>query len=130
MPPEERFVTRFAAEPPQDSLPYGRWAETLRAEFRGAVFEIGEDVGEIGELRFFPDRTWWGRTYVPVTTRTSSGLDVYGFVSFAPGGGDDEPSDFAAHADWTEETAEANPDWRMDLCEEVVGGWRGEHNNT
>ncbi|MDX6732803.1 MAG: hypothetical protein QOC54_2751, partial [Baekduia sp.] len=33
---------------------------------------------------------------------------------------------FTATADWTEETAEANPEWRIDLCEEVVGGWRGE----
>ena len=28
MPPEDRFVPRFAAEPPQDLLPYGRWAQT------------------------------------------------------------------------------------------------------
>ena len=30
MPPTDRFVTSFAAEPPQEPLPYGRWADTLR----------------------------------------------------------------------------------------------------
>ena len=126
MPPEERFVTRFAAEPAQEALPYGRWAETLQTHFLAACLELADEVGETGELRFFPDRTWWGRTYVPITARSSNDLDVYGYVAFAPGHGDGEPSDFEAVADWTEETAEANPDWRMDLCEEVIGGWRGE----
>ena len=32
----------------------------------------------------------------------------------------------AAQLELAEETAEANPDWQMDLCEEVIGGWRGE----
>jgi hypothetical protein len=126
MPPEERFVTRFAAEPPQDPPPYGRWADTLREHFLAACLEHADEVGEAGELEFFPDRTWWGRTYVPITSRSTTGLDLYGFVSFTPGHGDEEPGDFEAVADWTEETAEANPDWAMDLCEEVVGGWRGE----
>lgn len=130
MAPEERFVSRFAAEPPQEGLPYGRWAETLREHFLRACLDLGPEVGEAGELRYFPDRTWWGRTYVPVTSRSSTGLDLYGYVSFAPGLDGEEPSDFSATADWTEETAEANPDWRLDLCEEVIGGWRGERNNT
>jgi hypothetical protein len=130
MAPEERFVARFAAEPPQEALPYGRWADTLRAHFLEAVLRIPDDVGEVDELRYFPDRTWWGRTYVPVTARASSGVDVYGFVAFAPGHDGGEPDDFEARADWTEETAEANPDWQMDLCEEVVGGWRGERGQT
>ena len=74
MPPDDRFVCRFAAEPPQDPLPYGRWAETLQAEFLAACLKIdadGEDLGEAGELSFYPDRTWSGRTYVPVTTAPS-----------------------------------------------------------
>ena len=29
MPPTDRFVARFAAEPPQETLPTGRWAERL-----------------------------------------------------------------------------------------------------
>jgi hypothetical protein len=127
MPPEDRFVPRFAAEPPQDLLPYGRWAQTLTDQFLAAVGRIdaeGEDLGEPGEPMFHPDRSWHGRTFVPVTARTSTGLELYGYVSFTPGG--DEPSDFEAVADFTGETAEANPDWRIDLCDEVIGTWRGE----
>jgi hypothetical protein len=129
MAPEERFVPRFAAEPPQDLLPYGRWGETLTEHFLAAVERIdaeGEDLGEPGEVVFHPDRTWHGRTFVPVTARTSTGLELYGHVSFLPGGNGHEPADFAAVADFTGETAEANPDWRIDLCDEVVGTWRGE----
>jgi hypothetical protein len=128
VPPEERFVVRFAAEPPQEMLPSGRWAETLRAEFMAACLGFDEDVGEVGEINWHPDRSWAGRTYVPITARTSAGLDVFGFVSFSPP--DDEhpePSDFHAVADFTDETAEANPEWKLDLCDEVIGGWRGEH---
>jgi hypothetical protein len=28
--------------------------------------------------------------------------------------------------DYTDETAERNPDWTLDLCDEVIGSWRGE----
>ena len=130
MPPTDRFVTRFAAEPPQDGIPYGRWADRLREEFLAACLRIdteGEELGEPGDLVWHPDRSWDGRTYVPVTARTTTGLDLFGFVSFAPATQDEEPSHFHAIADFTTETAEENPDWRMDLCEEVIGGWRGEH---
>ena len=37
-----------------------------------------------------------------------------------------EPGEFFAEADFTEETAARNPDWKLDLCDEVVGAWRGE----
>jgi hypothetical protein len=47
-----------------------------------------------------------------------------------PGGGDREPTEFSAVADYTEDTAEANPDWKLDLCDEVVGVWRGEAGNS
>jgi hypothetical protein len=134
MPPETRFVTRFAAEPPQGALPTGRWAATLQAEFLAACLRIdteGEELGEAGEILWYPDRTWWGRTYVPATARTSTGLELFGYVSFLPGdadaeGADQEPSEFEASADFTNETAEENPDWKLDLCDEVIGGWRGE----
>jgi hypothetical protein len=120
-------VCRFAAEPPQEGLPHGAWAQTLQAEFLAACLRIdadGQEIGEAQELRWFPDRTWGGRTYVPVTARTTTDLELFGFVSYVPG--DSEPADFTARADYTEETAERNPDWRIDLCEEVVGTWRGE----
>jgi hypothetical protein len=129
MPPEERFVPRFAAEPPQDLLPYGRWAQTLTEEFLGACLRIdseGEDLGEPGDVSWYPDRTWHGRTFVPATALTTAGYELYGYVSYLPGGDGEEPRDFHAAADYTAETAEANPDWQIDLCDEVVGTWRGE----
>ncbi len=71
MPPEDRLVCRFAAEPPQSPLPSSEWADTLRAEFLAACLRIddeGEELGDAGDMVWFPDRTWSGRTYVPATT--------------------------------------------------------------
>jgi hypothetical protein len=131
MPPTDRFVISFAAEPPQEGLPYGRWAETLKGHFLAAVQEIdteGEELGEPGEIAWFPDRTYAGRTYVPAVARTSGGFELFGYVSFAEGAGG--PAAFQASADFTSEVAESNPDWKLDLNDEVIGGWRGELGNT
>ena len=128
MPPTERFVPSFVAEPPQESLPTGRWAETLTEHFLAAVASIdadGEDLGEAGEVKWFPDRGYGGRTYVPGVARTSGGFEIFGFVSFAHAE-ESAPGDFYAHADFTSETAEENPDWRLDLSDEVIASWRGE----
>ena len=133
MPVESRFVCRFVAEPPQSPLPEGRWAKTLSRHFLGAcdAIESGdEDLGEPGEISFYPDRTWHGRTFVPATAMTSTGLELFGYVAFRPGTDDQEPSEFSAVADFTDATARANPDWELDLCEEVVGVWRGERGNS
>jgi hypothetical protein len=128
MPPEMRMVPRFAAEPPQDSLPYGRWAARLGEEFLAACLALDAqegDLGTPGELVWFPDRSWHGRTYVPVTARTTTGFELFGYVSYARDG-DGDPADFRATADVTTQTAEANPDWTLDLCDEEIGVWRGE----
>ena len=129
MPPEERLVPRFAAEPPQEGIPYGRWADRLQGELLAACLRIdpGEAgaLGDVSEITWYPDRTWHGRTYVPATTMTSSGLEVFGHVSFVRSD-DEEPTGFHAVADATGETADANPDWRIDLCDEVIGRWHGE----
>src|SRR3984893_6659165 len=127
MPPEERFLPRFAAEPPQEDLPYGRWEERLRDEILKASDELDSapEGGEPGEIVWYPDRTWHGRTYVPATAPTSTGYELFGYVRFLPAGDGGEPSDFSAHVDFTDETAERNPDWQMDLCDEVIGAWRG-----
>jgi len=128
MPPEERFVPRFAAEPPLEELPYGRWAERLSAELLAACLALDaeeEELGAPGEIRWYPDRTWNGRTYVPGTSITANGYELFGHVSFMGAGEGGEPSDFAAQVDFTEETAERNPDWKLDLCDEVIGSWRG-----
>ena len=133
MPVEPRFVPRFVAEPPQEPLPYGRWADTLSRHFLGACDAIDpgdDDLGGPGEVTFYPDRTWHGRTFVPATAMTSTGLELFGYVSFRPGGEDREPTEFSAVADYTEDTAEANPEWKLDLCDEVVGVWRGEAHNS
>jgi len=133
MPAEPRLVPRFVAEPSQDQLPDGRWAATLQRHFLGACDPLDEEedgLGDPGEITFYPDRTWHGRTYVPATTLTSTGYELFGYVSFRPGGEDREPSEFSAVADFTSETAAENPDWELDLCEEVVGVWRGERDDA
>jgi hypothetical protein len=129
VPPEDRVVPRFAAEPPQDLLPYGRWAERLQEEFLAACLGVdteGAPLGDPGDVVWYPDRTWHGRTFVPATAPTSTGLELFGFVSFAPGGDAEEPADFHSEADVTPDTAAQNPDWKIDLCDEVIGTWRGE----
>jgi hypothetical protein len=129
MPAEPQPVCRYVAEPPQEPLPEGRWAATLQRHFLGAcdaLDEEQEDLGEPGEVDLHPDRTWHGRTYIPATTHTSTGYELFGYVSFRPGGEEREPSEFSAVADFTSETAAHNPEWQLDLCEEVVGVWRGE----
>jgi hypothetical protein len=129
VPPADRFVPRYAAEPPQEGLPYGRWAHRLSDAFYEACARIdseGEEVGEPGDIAFHPDRTYGGRTYIPATAPTSTGLELFGFVSFVPGGEAGEPSDFEATADFTAETAERNPEWQIDLNDEQIGRWRGE----
>ncbi len=128
MPPEERFVPRFAAEPPQEELPYGRWEERLRERFLEACGHLDDeqaDLGEPGEIVWYPDRTWHGRTYVPGTSLTTNGYELFGYVRFVPASEGEDPSDFWACADFTEETAAKNPGWKLDLCDEVIGAWRG-----
>jgi hypothetical protein len=126
VPPEDFVVPRFAAEPPQGLPPGDGWEADLSAEFLRACLTLDADeVGAPGEVTLFPDRTWDGRTYVPVTAPTSAGWEVFGVVSYAT----DEkgyPFDLRATADATEDTAAENPDWQLDLSDEVVGGWRGE----
>ncbi len=131
MPPTDRFVISFAAEPPQEPLPYGRWADTLKGHFLRAVIAVeteGTTLGEPGEIAWFPDRSYAGRTYVPAVARTSEGYELFGYVSFT----EDEagPGNFASSADFTSETAESNPEWKLDLNDEVIGRWRGELGNT
>jgi hypothetical protein len=130
MPPEDRFVCRFAAEPPQDPLPYGRWSDRLRVEFLAACLRIddeGEDLGKPGDLTFYPDRTWNGRTYVPVTAYSTTGYELYGYVTFpaGTGGGDAEPEP-RGHGGVHLGDGAGQPEWQLDLCDAVVGTWRGE----
>jgi len=127
MPPAARPIPKFAAEPPQEPVPYGRWGEALSEHFRAAAKEIDTDeqLGEPGELRWFPDRTWGGRTYVPGTAATSEGFELFGYVSYTRDHEGSQAEAFTAVVDYTDETAEANPDWSLDLSDQEIGQWRG-----
>jgi hypothetical protein len=113
----------FAAEPPQEPLPYGRWEEALADHFLKAVAgETGE--AEVGEISWFPDRSFDGRTYVPATAPAGEG-EVCGYVSYRREHEGAQATDFRADAYFTEDTAEANPDWELDLSDLEIGHWRG-----
>jgi hypothetical protein len=127
MPPDDRPIPRYAAEPPQEALPYGRWADALAERFLAECARIAadEDLGQPGSVTWFPDRTYGGRTYVPATAPTSTGYELFGYVSFTREHEGAEARDFEAVADFTDETAEANPDWRLDLSDQEIATWRG-----
>jgi hypothetical protein len=127
MAPEQRPIPRFVAEPPQESLPYGRWAEALAERFVAAAdaIDADEDLGEPGEVAWFPARTYAGRTYVPATAPTSTGFELFGYVAFVREHEGAEATDFVAVCDYTDETADANPDWQLDLSDEEIATWRG-----
>jgi hypothetical protein len=52
-------------------------------------------------------------------------LELFGYVRFVPDSGGGEPSELIAQLDFTSETAALNPGWKLDLCEEEIGVWRG-----
>lgn len=127
MPPSERPIPQFAAEPSQEAMPYGRWEETLRAELLAAIAGIDaeEELGDPGQVLWFPDRSWNGRTYVPATVPTSEGFELFGYVSYTREHEGAQAGDFEAAADYTDETAEAHPEWTLDLTDQEIGHWRG-----
>ena len=113
--PTNPAVRRRAAQEP---LPYGRWGEALAEQFRAKC-------DGIGEIAWFPDRTWEGRTYVPATAPAADGGEWFGFVSYTRASTRAQATDFVAEADFTEETADQNPDWSLDLSDHEIGHWRG-----
>ena len=127
MPPSARPLPMFAAEPPQEPLPYGRWGEALAEHFRraAAALDSEQPLGDAGEIAWFPDRTWNGRTYVPATATTSEGFELFGFVSYTREHEGAQAETFNAVVDYTDETADANPDWTLDLSDQEIGHWRG-----
>jgi hypothetical protein len=129
VPPVRRPVPRFIADASVEGLPYGRWAQRLREEFAKACEpHVAEAGGPPGELIWFPERAWGGRVYVPAVAPVEGAAEpseYFGFVSFVrPAEG--EARSFEARADFTDVTADQNPDWMIDLNEEVIGTWRGE----
>ncbi len=132
MPPVRRPIPRFIADASVEGLPYGRWAQRLRDEFAKACEpHVSEAGGPPGEVTWFPERTWGSRVYVPAVAPVEGAQEpseYFGFVSFVrptEGAGGDAGA-FEARADFTDVTADQNPDWMIDLNDEVIGPWRGE----
>ena len=113
----------YAAEPPQEPLPYGRWGETLLSHFRDAC-DDDEQPADGAEPVWFPDRTWRGRTYLPLTIAAEGGGELFGYVSWVREHEGAQAADFQAEANFTEDTADENPDWQLDLSDEEIGHWR------
>jgi hypothetical protein len=131
MPPNPRPIPRFIANSTQEGIPHGRFTERLAEAFKQACEEIEdlpEGVEPPGELDWFPERAWGGRVWVPCTAGVegpNGKVELFGYVAYVqPEGG--EPGDFQAKADFTDVLAEDNPDWKIDLNDEVIGRWRGE----
>jgi hypothetical protein len=132
MPPNPRPIPRFIADTTQEGIPSGRFAERLATAFRTACDELAdlpEGVEADGDIDWFPERAWGGRVWVPCSTMADSPggtVELFGHVSYVqPEEGDQ--TDFRAKADFTDVLAEDNPDWRIDLNDEVIGRWRGEN---
>jgi len=137
VPPIRRPFPRSIADASQEGRPYGRWEDRLRETFAAECESLTAEAGAALDpmtVKWFPDRTWGGRVYVPATGRAvepTTGEDgeamlaeYYGWVSFDPGGEEDGPADLRARADFTDVTAEENPDWKIDLNDDVIGSWR------
>jgi len=141
--PNPRPIPRFIADSTQEGIPHGRFAERLAEELHKAceaIEDLPDGVALPDEVEWFPERSWGGRVWVPATARvqaqeessTDNGaadprtLELFGHVSYVqPEEG--EPTDFRATADFTDVLAEDNPDWTIDLNDDVVGRWRGEN---
>lgn len=129
MRPDPRPIPRFIADTTQEGIPHGRFAERLREEFVGAVEDLPAGAAVPDDVDWFPERAWGGRVWVPCSANCESEegrLELFGHVSYVqpPEG---EPHDFAAKADFTDILAADNPDWRIDLNDDVIGRWRGEN---
>jgi hypothetical protein len=135
VPPTPRPYPRHIADASREGRPYGRWEERLRDAFAAACEPLAADAGSAldpATMKWFPDRAWGGRVYVPVTARAGETTtdedgnpvlaEYFGWVSFR-GGDAEEPTDLDAKADFTDVTAEENPDWKIDLNDDVLGQW-------
>ena len=140
-PPVTTPFPCFIADSPQEGRPYGQWAKRLEAEFAKACEPHADEAGaplDPETLKWFPDRAWGARVYVPVTGRAQAPVEAedgtqilaeyFGWVSFERADEESEPKDLRASADFTDVTAEDNPDWRIDINDDVIGQWRADAN--
>jgi len=132
VPPNPRPIPRFIADSTQEGIPHGRFAERLTEEFRKAcegIEDLPDGVEVPPQADWFPERAWGGRVWVPCTAHADGPegtVELFGHVSYVQHD-EGEPTDFQAQADFTDVLAEDNPDWRIDLNDDVIGRWRGEN---
>ncbi len=131
-PPTGRPFPAFIADATQEPAPYGRWGESLAEEFVRVCVPYAKEAGvqvDTSDVRWFPERAWGGRVYVPASAKAErpdgATVEYYGQVSFVRPE-DGSPTDIRAEADFTDVTAEDNPDWDIDLNDDVIGSWRAE----
>ncbi|MFT3864665.1 MAG: hypothetical protein QM729_10370 [Solirubrobacterales bacterium] len=133
MAPNPRPIPRFIADTSQEGIAGGRFAARLRESFVEAVDAIGDlpaGAAVPEEIDWFPERAWGGRVWVPCSARTESEegtLELFGHVSYDLPAGEGDPTGFRATADFTDVLAEDNPEWKIDLNDDVIGRWRGEN---
>ncbi|HSF03116.1 MAG TPA: hypothetical protein VLA62_08900, partial [Solirubrobacterales bacterium] len=75
MPPIRRPFPRSIADASQEGRPYGRWEERLREAFAGECEPLAGEAGSALDpmtVKWFPDRTWGGRVYVPASGRAAA----------------------------------------------------------
>ena len=128
MPPTDRFVIRFAAEPPQDApvRALGRHASRPFLAAIDADRSEDEELGEIGEIIVVSGSHVHGAHLRPAVARTARATSSSVRLVLRGRRRASGPADFEALADFTAEIAESNPDWKLDLNDEVIGSWRGE----
>jgi hypothetical protein len=134
-PPTGRPYPRFIADAPQEKPPYGRYEERLAEAFGKACEPLAGEAGtelDPETLTWFPERAWGGRVFVPVIGDSTQPEDTedpqveyFGHVSFVRGD-EKEPTDLQASADFTDVTAAENPEWNVDLNDDVIGKWRAD----
>ena len=133
MTPNPRPIPRFIADTTQEGIPHGRFAERLREAFADAV---RRDRGparrrrRAGRARLVPGarlgRPRLGPLLGPHRERGGHAGALRPRLLRAAGRRG-EPADFRATADFTDVLAEDNPDWKIDLNDDVIGRWRGEN---
>lgn len=132
MPPNPRPIPCFIADSTQEGIPHGRFVERLAEAFGKASAELSDLPGGVegpAEIDWFPERAWGGRVWVPCSALADGpegALELFGHVSYVQPP-DGEPVDFQAKVDFTDVLAEDNPDWKIDLNDDVIGRWRGEN---
>ena len=117
----------FAAEPPQEPLPYGRWAEALGEHFLEAVGR-DRDRGDAGRARrdHLVPRPHLGRPHLRARhVRHRRGLRAVRLRVYTREHEGAQAEAFEAVVDYTDETADANPEWTLDLSDQEIGHWRG-----